>query len=133
MKSKKISSALLIIFLFSECLAGCSSPLSSEGSINYTQQTETLNVGSLELTYGLAVPDLADEGNGFPLILALHYSGNVTPSYGREFMNQLIIPALSELGARQHGQFQSIHQLGLLPMKTCLQLFPVHIEAMLIK
>jgi dipeptidyl aminopeptidase/acylaminoacyl peptidase len=34
-----------------------------------------------------------------PLILALHYGGHVTPGYGAEFADLLVLPALKELGA----------------------------------
>ena len=55
-----------------------------------------------QLRYGLAVPDKYEErGEEAPLVLALHYGwrGTLPPSYGREFMELLILPALEELGA----------------------------------
>ena len=34
-----------------------------------------------------------------PLILALHYGGEVTPFYSKEYLNLLVKPALKNLGA----------------------------------
>ncbi len=44
-------------------------------------------------------PSAADKGRPRPLILALHYGGDVTPGYGAEFAEMLVLPALKELGA----------------------------------
>ena len=52
--------------------------------------------GGRELRYTLLVP----EGGGTrPLVLALHYGGEVTPFYGRGILELLVAPALAELGA----------------------------------
>jgi predicted peptidase len=49
--------------------------------------------------YTLAIPDGYTEQEPTPLILSLHYGGQVTPFYGRGLLQSLIEPALRELGA----------------------------------
>lgn len=44
-------------------------------------------------------PPAAGKAKTRPLILALHYGGDVTPGYGAEFAELLVLPALKELGA----------------------------------
>jgi len=43
-------------------------------------------------------PKLAD-GVPVPLVLALHYGGQVTPFYGMGFLEQLVVPGMRSLGA----------------------------------
>ena len=49
--------------------------------------------------YTLAVPSDYDAERSVPLILALHFGGEVTPYYGRIILETLIEPALRPLGA----------------------------------
>jgi predicted peptidase len=51
------------------------------------------------LRYTLAVPPSLSAGRPFPLILALHYGGRVTPYYGKGYLSGLVLPALRDLGA----------------------------------
>jgi predicted peptidase len=57
----------------------------------------TLNDGSI-LRYTLAQPHLI-QGKTYPLIIALHYGGNVTPYYSRGFVEILIEPGFESLEA----------------------------------
>jgi predicted peptidase len=50
------------------------------------------------LRYALAAPP-REAGKGRPLVLALHYGGEVTPYYGMDFLRILVAPALRYLDA----------------------------------
>jgi predicted peptidase len=52
-----------------------------------------------ELHYTIAIPEGYTGDQPVPLILALHYGGQVTPFYGKGLLVGLVEPALSELGA----------------------------------
>ncbi|MCB8945160.1 MAG: dienelactone hydrolase family protein [Ardenticatenaceae bacterium] len=47
--------------------------------------------------YVLSLPEGYDSGEAWPLVLALHYAGEVTPWYGRGVLAVLVEPALREL------------------------------------
>ncbi len=49
--------------------------------------------------YTIAIPDGYPGEVPVPLILALHYAGHGTPYYGRTILEQLVEPALRDLGA----------------------------------
>lgn len=51
------------------------------------------------LRYTLAVPPSFSADRPYPLILALHYGGQVTPYYGKGFLTNLVLPALRDLDA----------------------------------
>ncbi len=51
------------------------------------------------LRFTIAVPINYSDETPSPLIVALHYGGEVTPFYGRGILEGLIAPALSELNA----------------------------------
>lgn len=53
--------------------------------------------GPLRVT--LVVPDSIEPSRPIPLIVSLHYAGEVTPFYGRGPLDKLFLPALGELGA----------------------------------
>lgn len=50
------------------------------------------------IRYTLVVPKLSADKK-YPLILALHYGGTVTPYYSKEFIDSLVIPAFQQLPA----------------------------------
>ena len=52
-----------------------------------------------EQRYTIAVPAGYSGNQPVPLVLALHFGGEVTPFYGRTILEELIEPALRELGA----------------------------------
>ena len=58
-----------------------------------------INVNGTTLHYTLSVPQSYSADKAAPLILALHYGGDITPYKGREFINVLVKPALQELKA----------------------------------
>lgn len=76
------------------------------------EQTLALTDGSL-IRYTIIIPDGYTGSEAVPLIMALHYGGQVTPYYGRDFLELLIKPALGDLGAiivapdSRHGPWAS--------------------------
>ena len=62
------------------------------------QQTMALP-GGQTVRYTLFIPDDYRGDRPFPLVVALHYGGEVTPFYGGGILEILVRPALSELGA----------------------------------
>ncbi len=67
-------------------------------AVGVHQQTATLPTGDT-LRYTVSVPTGYDTKKPVPLIVVLHYGGDVTPFYGREMIDDLVTPALSSLGA----------------------------------
>jgi predicted peptidase len=51
------------------------------------------------LRYGVSIPEGYDGKKPVPLIVALHYAGDVEPYYGKGMMDGLIQPGLKEAGA----------------------------------
>jgi poly(3-hydroxybutyrate) depolymerase len=51
--------------------------------------------GGQTLRYTLAVPESYRSGQPAPLIVALHFGGQVTPFYGRGMLEVLVLPALA--------------------------------------
>jgi predicted peptidase len=52
--------------------------------------------GGDKLLYSLSVPETAD-GERAPVVLALHYGGEVTPYYGMHFLSYFALPAFGRL------------------------------------
>ena len=51
------------------------------------------------LRYTISIPKDGAKKSAAPLIIALHYGGEVTPFYGRGMIDSLVGPAFAELGA----------------------------------
>jgi len=67
---------------------------------DYAVQEKTLALASgATLRYTLALPSSFSPEHPYPLILALHYGGQVTPYYGKPYLMNLVLPALGELEA----------------------------------
>lgn len=74
-------------------------------NINLSQEDElkpgtyekqmVLKDGSI-LRYTLVLPNVSSKKN-FPLILGLHYGGEVVPYYSREYLEKIVIPAFKSL------------------------------------
>jgi predicted peptidase len=62
------------------------------------EQTASLPTGG-QLRYTISVPNGYDSKKPVPLIVALHYGGEVTPFYGRGMIDGLVGPALQDLRA----------------------------------
>ncbi|MDH4270600.1 MAG: alpha/beta fold hydrolase [Candidatus Aminicenantes bacterium] len=66
----------------------------------YTVKELTLKLeSSTVLRYTLALPPSSSPDISYPLVLALHYGGQVTPFYGKGFLTNLVLPALRGLNA----------------------------------
>ena len=66
----------------------------------YAIQKKTMKIGSGPiLRYTLALPPSFSPGHRYPLIVALHYGGPVTPYYGEPFLANLILPGLGGIDA----------------------------------
>jgi predicted peptidase len=52
-----------------------------------------------DLRYTLALPPSSSPEVSYPLILALHYGGRVTPYYGKGYLTHLVLPAFTDLNA----------------------------------
>jgi predicted peptidase len=61
--------------------------------------TYELTLPGSERRYTLVLPRGYLGAESVPLVMALHYGGRVTPYIGRGFLEQLVEPALRELGA----------------------------------
>jgi predicted peptidase len=68
------------------------------GTPGIYEQTLTLE-NAKALRYTLAVPASFSPQKKMPLIVALHYGGNVSPWYGKGYLTILVEPALRDLGA----------------------------------
>ena len=67
---------------------------------DYAVYEKTLTTGpGASLRYTLAVPPALSANRPCPLILALHYGGQVTPFYGKGYLTGLVLPALRDLDA----------------------------------
>jgi len=62
------------------------------------EKTLTIEPG-VSLRYTLAVPPSLSADRPYPLVLALHYGGQVIPYYGKSYLTTLVLPALRNLNA----------------------------------
>jgi len=53
----------------------------------------------LKLRYTLSLPRHYSPASSYPLVIALHYGGKVTPFYSKGIMTSLVEPALEDLNA----------------------------------
>jgi len=66
---------------------------------DYSVQEKTLALAEGTLRYTLALPPSLSTEHAYPLILALHYGGQVTPYFSQPYLMNLVLPALHDLGA----------------------------------
>jgi len=89
--NRVMSAGLLLL----SCVAGtvgAQSPVSTPGM-------HALTLPGSERRFTLVIPAGYDGSEAVPLVMSLHYGGNVTPFYGRGLLEQLVEPVLEELGA----------------------------------
>lgn len=58
-----------------------------------------ISVQGTTMYYSVTIPNSYTPQVATPLVLALHYGGQVTSNYGRDFLNSFVSPALSDLYA----------------------------------
>jgi predicted peptidase len=88
-------SPIIMMILISGC-ATMNTPSREE----YTVKEMTLKLESgTDLRYTLALPPSFSPDLAYPLVLALHYGGQVTSYYGKGYLANLVLPALRELNA----------------------------------
>lgn len=90
-----LSLAVVVITVSS----GCSQNASTNSTAPINAGTYELVLPETESRYTLVIPEGYNPVEPVPLILSLHYGGQVTPFYSRGLIDTLIAPALSELGA----------------------------------
>jgi predicted peptidase len=77
----------------------CSANVALAQSIVTRPGTHELTLPGSERRYTLVIPRGYRAETTVPLVMALHYGGPPTPFIGRGFVEQLIAPALDDLGA----------------------------------
>lgn len=87
-----------LIFLVALLLLRGYATAERESQSGVYEKTAILKSG-LEMRYGIFLPKSFSPDVPLPLVLALHYGGEVTPFYGKEFLTLLVEPALEKLGA----------------------------------
>lgn len=95
---------LLIILIFLPLLActipgraGDRPPGTDDGVPGPGRHQMTLTLESGTVRYSLSVPEM-EKGARVPLVLALHFGGDVTPWYSMPFLEMLVEPAFEKLG-----------------------------------
>jgi predicted peptidase len=89
----------LNLFLGLSLMGGCAT-VNTHPQEEYTVKEMTLKLESgADLRYTLALPLSFSPELSYPLVLALHYGGQVTPYYGKDYLTNLVLPALAELDA----------------------------------
>ena len=84
----------IVLMFFSVCL-----------SVDGTQEDPVMLLkiielkSGLKLRYTLSLPRSYSPAESYPLVVALHYGGKVTPFYSKDFMVSLVSPALQDLDA----------------------------------
>ncbi|MDJ0840579.1 MAG: alpha/beta fold hydrolase [Acidobacteriota bacterium] len=59
------------------------------------QNIELPNPGREPNRYAVMMPEKVEDGKRYPLVLALHYGGRVTPFFGRGYLELLVAPAFA--------------------------------------
>lgn len=73
----------------------------AQDTLKYVRSVEefAFRPGSPGMTTATYAPQSGSPRGRMPLILALHFGGQVTPTTGQDFVETLVLPALTELGA----------------------------------
>jgi len=92
---------VILLFLIPLLALYCDSSTDPEqDDSQYNFSDYILNVDGVGLRYTVALPNSYDSRSGpVPMILALHYGGIAHESYGREFLQILVHPAMLALDA----------------------------------
>jgi len=72
----------------------------SDAQTNGQTENRWMQLGETSVLYGLYVPpEYEASGDKPPLVIALHYGGTPTTTYGKDFLDILVVPALAQLKA----------------------------------
>ncbi len=92
---KGLRMSLVLIFWLT---GGCATMNSFPQEYAVEEMSVKLASGAV-LRYTLAFPPSFSPDLAYPLVLALHYGGQVTPYYGKGYLTNLVLPALKDLDA----------------------------------
>ena len=92
----RVSTAVLLACLWN---MGTVRAQTDAGASVTTPGIYEMTLPDVERRYTLVIPDGYTEQSPAPLIVSLHYGGEVTPFYGRGLLDSLIEPVLRDLGA----------------------------------
>jgi len=92
----KVSAAIMLACLWSPIAVKAQNDAGTSATGPGIHQMTLPEVGR---RYTLAIPDGYTGEESTPLIVSLHYGGEVTPYYGRGLLQSLIEPVLRDLGA----------------------------------
>lgn len=97
MRRKKALFGVFLLSIISGFLGRCA----MTGNLPKTSVSEATfsTEKGMQLRYTISVPSSYSSDNSYPLVLALHYGGKVTPFFGKGVLTLLVKPALSELEA----------------------------------
>lgn len=93
----RTTSILVRLVIGAAAFGGCS----SDGNdwIAYDEREHEITIDTETVLYAIFTPSTYEHGKATPLIFALHYSGPVPDSIGRDFLANFVEPALGGLEA----------------------------------
>ncbi|MBI4850215.1 MAG: prolyl oligopeptidase family serine peptidase [Acidobacteria bacterium] len=87
--------SIIVLFFITTIFTNINVLAENELKAGVYEKQMVLKDGSM-LRYTLVLPNL-NSNKKFPLILGLHYGGEVTPYYSRGYLEKLVIPAFKSL------------------------------------
>jgi len=98
MIAKSIINFMLTGILIMSACSESTEPLPDE--TDYYIANSSIDTAGTKMYYSVAVPrSYKATTDTLPLVLALHYGGTPTSTYGRDLLEMLVIPGLGELNA----------------------------------
>lgn len=97
MKASTLTKLLFVFIAFLHLINIVSAEAAQEDPVMLLKITEQKS--GLKLRYTLSLPHSLSPGESYPLVVALHYGGEVTPFYSKDFVMSFVKPALQDLEA----------------------------------
>ena len=97
MKASMLTKSSIVFAVFLLFMNNVQADAAQEDSVMLFKIAELKS--GLKLRYTLSLPDSFSSGKSYPLVVALHYGGEVTPFYGKDFLTSFVEPALKGLDA----------------------------------